>query len=516
MKEIKRYYSSKLYIAISLITLLLVVIQVKTTVQENIPAAIDIKKAGNLVSSFPSSILSEIEKSRTNTPISKENLISDFKENFLYEYDSNSISAAYIEFSPNENNYSFIDKKSAIADVEYLFSAIKYGYAGYKCFGGEKTFASAKQSIIEGIEAFKTGIPPNYLEELIYKNLSFIQDGHFAVGKKTLVKKYRMYMSEKYEIEKENDTFYLIENGEKKPILSVENIQPFNYVKPSIDKNGDIIYRFCFLAQADNAEIPIKVELSDGSIILNLSNISSDYKSSRAKNIYKYKEIRGIPVIKVNSFVPSEELRNFEEDAKNMRDKNLLVIDLRGNSGGNSSYSTNWIKNFTGCDYKETYVSSSLCTEMSREALLFSVKRLYGNEYYKEYEDELKKQYTPSLEYKNWSEVEYNPNEKIKNKIPIFILVDRYTASAGEGFVDALKDLDNTFVVGTNSSGTGNIGNASNYILPNSKIDVAFGSLLIINENLELTDGLGIKPDFWVNPKDAEKRVLQLIYKFVK
>lgn len=284
------------------------------------------------------------------------------------------------------------------------------------------------------------------------------------------------------------------------------------YRNASIDKNGNIVYRFCYLAQANNAEMPIKVELSDGSILLNLSNISADYKSSRTKDIYTYKEIHGIPVIKVNSFAPSEELNNFVEDAKNMRDKNLLVIDLRGNSGGNSSYSTNWIKNFTGCDYKETYVSSSLCTEISRDGLLSTVKRLYGNEYHKEYEEEMKKQYTPSSEYKYWSEVEYNPEEKIKNNIPIFILIDRYTASAGEMFADALKDLDNTFVVGTNSSGTGNIGNASSYILPNSKIDVTFGSLLTINEDLELTDGLGIKPDFWVNPKDSEKRVLQLIY----
>ncbi len=514
VKEIKRYHSSKLYILISLITLLLVIIQVKTMVQGNIPATIDIKKTGNIASSFPSEILSEIEKNRTYAPISKENLISRFKETFLYEYNSNTTPTSYIECSYDENNYSFIDKKSAIADVEYLFSSLEYGYAGYKCFGGEKSFAAAKQEIIKGIEVFKADMPSSYLEGLIYKNLSFIQDGHFAVGQKSLVKRYRMYMSEKFEIEKESNTFYLMENGEKKLIVSIENTEPLNYIKPSINKNGNIIYRLCFLAQTDNAEMPIKVELSDGSITVNLSNISDNYKANHMKSIYSLKEMHGIPVIKVSSFVPSNELQNFEEDAKKMRDRNLLIIDLRGNSGGSSSYSTNWIKNFTGYDYKETYVSSSLCTEISIDALLFSVKRLYGNEYYKEYEDKLKKQYTPSLEYKNWSKVEYNPTEKIKNKIPIFILVDRYTASAGESFVDALKDLDNTFVVGTNSSGTGDIGNAAHYILPNSKIEVTFGSLLIINEDLELTDGLGIKPDFWINPKDAEMRVLKLISNF--
>jgi len=51
----------------------------------------------------------------------------------------------------------------------------------------------------------------------------------------------------------------------------------------------------------------------------------------------------------------------------------MVIIDLRGNSGGSELYAFDWIKNFTNQQYKSPGFSSQLLTKNSKNAFLFSI-----------------------------------------------------------------------------------------------------------------------------------------------
>lgn len=478
---------------------------------------IDTKGSGNIKDNLPKEILSDIGKNRAIVKDTEEELISKFEKTFLYNYDVVPESVKYIDERSGENAGTagmpaFIDKQSAIADIEYLFDCLKYGYAGYKYFGGDEAFSKAKQNITDKINAFKTDIPAGFLEDTILESLGFIQDGHFSIGRNALIKDYNMFMSERYEIAKEGSIYYLIDNGNKKRIVSIDNEAPENCIKPSIDKNGYAIYRFCLLRQSRDKELAVQVNLENDSLKAILPNVTLSYERNKAAEVYSRKKYYNVPVIKLTSFIPSEELEAFEKDAKDLKDEDLLIIDLRGNSGGNSKYADNWLESFTGVKNEGIFISAALNTDLALKAFLHTVKNTYEEKYFLEIEKIVKDEYGSIPEkYKYWRIFDYSLAKRIRNEIPIFVLIDMKTASAAEIFINKLSYLENTYFIGTNSSGAGDIGNVAKYMLPRSGIEVSFGSLLIINPDLKMRDGLGFQPDFWVASKDMEERVIRFI-----
>lgn len=149
------------------------------------------------------------------------------------------------------------------------------------------------------------------MEQVICKNLDFIQDGHFSIGRSQICKDYNMYINEKY-------------------------------IRPSIDKGGNIVYRLCRLDQSNEDILSLDLKLKDGNknnnISIKLENTSKNYVYKRSNNSYEYEEIYNIP-----------------------------VIDLRGNFGGNEIYAFDWIKNFTNQEYKAPGFSSALLTKNSKD-----------------------------------------------------------------------------------------------------------------------------------------------------
>ncbi|MGH4139039.1 S41 family peptidase [Clostridium sp.] len=389
-------------------------------------------------------------------------------------------------------------------------------------FGGDEKFLKAKENILKEIKQLKEenfGIVINTLEQVICKKLEFIQDGHFSIGSCRPCKDYIMYTTEEYEVEKVDNSYFLKLQNNVKYIVTINNEHPEKYIKPSINENGNIIYRLCALEERNEDILPMNIKFKDGNneenISINLENTSRNYVHKGSSNSYTYEEIYNIPVIDLNSFVTSKELEEFAEDGKKVSKKDLVIIDLRGNSGGSEAYAFDWIKNFTKQEYKSPGFSSTLLTKNSKEALLYTGKKMTeSSEDYVKLEQQINDMYKKvksEPEYMGWSQVKHEESIHINNEKLIFVLMNKSTASAAESFVKTLRSCSNTFFIGTNTSGMSNVGNLGLYVLPNSKIDVFFGNTPFVDNDLKWRDGLGVLPDFWVDSKNAEYRLLRFI-----
>ena len=97
------------------------------------------------------------------------------------------------------------------------------------------------------------------------------------------------------------------------------------------------------------------------------------------------------------------------------------------------------------------------------------------------------------------------------NNTHIFILTDNNTASASEHLVAALKQVNNTTVIGMNTLGTMISGNSLLWQLPNTNVEMLVPTFFNYSPDLLEKEGVGIQPDIWVRPDRVEQRVIEFI-----
>lgn len=417
-----------------------------------------------------------------------------------------------------------LTKEEAISDVNFLFNALKYSYAGYIYFGGDEIWSNAKNKIIDSINSYEDKITLKDLEKILFNNLSFVQDGHFSINFNFPLQKSNFYYSEEFEIKEDKQGYYINLSNNKWYIKSINNDSNVkDYIKLSLNKNGELCNYIGILNKANyfgrikvvlssaNEEQIIYVKLTKSNGISHLDQITG----------YDYEEISGIPIFtmrrmyNVDSNDNSVEL--FAESANKAKNEDVIIIDIRGNIGGNDFGINEWFKNFTGKTPNKTSTLISL-TSLLNNTL---IKRAFGeNTTTKNTQDSISEstlsQRSNLLELANCNEnkwyiekLENKDDSLIKNNTKVFVLIDNHTASSGETFVRLLKNIENVIFVGTNTSGLG-ISDATNEcILPNSKITVIYGSNLRLYN--DFTEGIGFESDIWINSNDSLDRILKFI-----
>jgi C-terminal processing protease CtpA/Prc len=86
----------------------------------------------------------------------------------------------------------------------------------------------------------------------------------------------------------------------------------------------------------------------------------------------------------------------------------------------------------------------------------------------------------------------------IPSKTTLIVLTDSGVASAGEGFISYLRQVENVIFIGENTRGAIVFGDVGLHQLPNSKLPVDLGSTLNFPANLEIIEEKGFSPDLWV------------------
>jgi len=444
-------------------------------------------------------LVQAVEDNRTIEPLPRNEMEEKLTE-LLYPYQD------FEEVDPEKigtvhKDLYRISQNEMLDDIDFLFRVLKYGYAGYSLFGGDDRFGQSKGEMIKNVEQnarIDNGQPSLVLGEfldLVRDKLSFIQDGHFAVGGERFHNHHQMHLSHDLEFFKNEEGYYIREGTEKLFIERVNNSKPEEYLKLSLSDSGKLVFKLVVLSPEEKP-YPVTLEFKGNKsreLILNPAQTSEFLEVP-----FEHYEKEGIPVI-VNrrlSHRNEEQLNDFIASAKDLENKEVSILDLRGNPGGSDFFASEWIKSYTSREpgYAQGYIDLTTRTTQALQP---------GQQRFKP---------TP----KGWSEINYSTPKTISNDRYLLVLIDNRIGSSGESFVRMLKQVENVVLIGSNTAGVKTVGNVTSFSLPNSGIDIQLGTTLFLELDLDLIEGRGYKPDIWVEPQNALDLALKFIDNYLR
>ena len=144
-----------------------------------------------------------------------------------------------------------------------------------------------------------------------------------------------------------------------------------------------------------------------------------------------------------------------------------LIIDVRGNGGGNSN------------------IAKHLVSHLFNKKVLFSIAKYR----------------TSSKSFKLRTSFNYIEPIKPYLNVPIILLVDVACFSSNEYFIGGLKDNKRAYLIGETTGGGS--GNPKKFVIPykNSEFELFVSTWKYYRPNKILLEGKGIKPHLIVRPK---------------
>lgn len=164
-------------------------------------------------------------------PICHKEKLSGIKadaQSLLYDYgDFKDEIPVVFDVDNPDDEISFITKPQALEDLEYLFSLLKYGYAGYEYFGGDDAFIRARNNMTWSLFALiGDTIETNKFLDIIYRELQFIQDAHFTLGNYILCDYTKYYSSRKFTFHKNDSGFFTIIDNNPYYVTAIDGKDP--------------------------------------------------------------------------------------------------------------------------------------------------------------------------------------------------------------------------------------------------------------------------------------------------
>ena len=372
-----------------------------------------------------------------------------------------------------------ISAEQAAEDVTLAFQLLSYGYSGYEYFGGDEVFLPIRDEILGKLSSMDT-IKSSKLRDLLWDSLSpVIIDMHFFIKTSSLI-------PDNFQRDYAQHTYYV-------PDLYFDDPTGIDsqYVKHTIGPDGAITYCLATVcATSDN--LPDKLTIEGKEHSLKWKQAQSITRTQKNRDaVYSQTTVAAeqLPVLRNYILMGDQEkLDAFAATGASYLKAPQLVIDLRGNPGGYPVYAYTWLKNY------------SFITPESKR--MYADKR--SNLHYVNYDE-------PDTDSTGDWEISAIMDEVIWRKDQyLFVLIDNKTASAGEAFARLLSLGNHVVLVGCNTNGCSTFGSVYSYYLPNSGIDLYFGTSLSFHDILENTEGVGIFPDLWVNPTDSLDAVVRM------
>ena len=386
-------------------------------------------------------------------------------------------------FGPRENGGTGELNRAALReDVDLFFRALRAAYGGYDYFGGDEVFTPIQEELYAYLDRHETFVSADLRSQLTHLLRPVIRDGHFAIGNKPIIERESVSM------------FYV-------PDLYLQDTSGLDgaYVKPTIGPDGRLAYCFAALARSGK-ELPDKLGEYD------LAWVEAERYAGRDRMGYRRTQVEGIPALVSRTMTSGattasgRELEAFASAGAEYRGLPLLLVDIRGNGGGNSSYAGQWMEGFARQIPQLKIWGGTKCSPLF----------LYGlqhSELYAAVQDSIKNE---MLDYRGSWEIDQTDGIRGETDTLVFVLTDQGTCSAAEDFVAILRMTENVVFVGSNTQGSMMFGNVMPMTLPNTGLPVRFGASIHFWEGTGNTEGVGFLPDLWVNPVDAEDAVVRL------
>lgn len=373
--------------------------------------------------------------------------------------------------APHDSPSGGLTREELLEDVDAFFLLLKTTYGAYEYFGGDEVFLPLRDEVRAEVEEM-AGLYVWKLEKVLSAHLApVLTDGHFAIGDTRMRTEHARYM------------YYV-------PDLYFTDTTGLNMdcVKPTIGPDGAVTY--CFAAMShDGKDLPTSLGGND------LSWRQADRTPYDGVNAFEEKELGGTPVLvsrKMSASVyypeQAEQLERFAACGDEYTGK-TFIFDVRSNGGGSDIWVMDWFEGWAG---QPARPRRSFAHRFSQLGC-----RMIPDGYKSEYMG-------------NWSGFA-SEGGWTRNSGTVFALTDKGTASSGETAVEFLRSADNVVFVGGPTMGCSLVPNNLHFYLPNSGLELYFGTGLSFKETDENRDGIGYLPDLWVNPPDAQDAVLRLI-----
>lgn len=390
---------------------------------------------------------------------------------------------------------SDITGAEAFEDVETFFRLLQTTYGGYSYFGGDEVFRPIREELLDSLKETDK-ISAADLKELLYGALSdVIVDGHFMIGDYYFTKESEQFM------------YYV-------PELYFDELSGIDpeYVKPTIGPAGQLTYCFATLSN-DGSGLPASAEISGKQYSLDWKKAEvyspgkDGVKTADNMPAYRKTSVSGLPVLESRILYAKEGEEEIQQQLEQMagaggeyRDLAVLIVDLRNNGGGDSYYGKSWIEGFTGGQPQSKVAYFEKCSELY-------LKTLAVNPAYANVDTAWKDTYFRKKGKWIWGSQD---GALLNNDTVVFLLSDKGTGSSGEDFVRDLSTVNHVIRVGTNTAGVLQFGNVCEFFLPHSGLFLRMGSKMSFYGGLEMSEGIGVLPDLWVNGPDALDAVVRM------
>lgn len=410
--------------------------------------------------------------------------------------------------------------KDAEKEVNWLFRLLRTEYGLYSWFGGDAVFESARKEILTELESRKSLTMEEYVA-LLADKMSFIEDTHFMIGRHNFQPQLQLYGNDTRSFYRDNTAFYADE-AMTKQIESINGFSPETLLKRAIGQDGELTYYLYKMAPSEEKQEAV-VRYADGTAeTLSLLPAASFESLKASDENLTYSVDSGIPFITIQTMFfgnddasgwanlhNEDEKQQFIETAEKIRAYPAAIYDVTHNPGGNGDLPYDWFRAFTGQELKPNYSTLRIrAHDVWRDYAIGGPEGLA-------YEDQLftSMGLTISGDYY----VQYPEKQFVSNSGPIlFLLTSPGTASAAEGFTDALHNLENAVTIGSNTGGV--LTNNANYgmLLPYSSLAFQFGTCLYSWDAAYFREGVGMAPDLYLTGENLSGRLARFIARYVE
>ena len=368
----------------------------------------------------------------------------------------------------------YISHVAAIADIEHLFSILWGLYIAYEYFGGDEAFLPIKDDILQQLDLFDV-IHPIELGQIISDSLAYvITDRHFSLY---------WYDDDTYGwwfptspvsfVENSRAVFDRVETGYRNRnnnlyVINIVGHDLCEVFRLSIDENGHFFYSPILMLELVVDYYKIIIEYEDGSsepIFLKENRLPFHIHD----DVTGMWNEEGTPIVYLARmpYDGEPDARRFLSYGEMLNKEPISILDLRNNPGGHPTLPARWLQRLVDeiVPSNAIKLSHNNISTVTREAFRTSV----------------------------------TPGWMVERDKILIVLVDRYSASASEAFVDHVLNLQNTLIIGQNTSGTLLTGNIATSQLPNSGIFIRVPRVMYILPDNVFEEAVGFAPDIWVH-----------------
>lgn len=354
-------------------------------------------------------------------------------------------------------------------------------------------------------------------ESSLREHLSFVKDAHFVINQETNYPLLQGYLSEQAF---RKDSLGFTETLSGKRVRSIDGREDFaDAMVLSVTSEGDINYRYCIMARTEEKPESSELIYEDGTI--QTTSLFSSHEAAgqpqEHDEIVSFSRVDNIPIISVAAMgFPHAnddwEANKFLELARELQDEPVLIIDLRRNGGGNGFLPQMWYEVYTGA-----YLTSN-----HYNLFRLDLYHVFGME--RSAPDPESFYYVPAhvAEYyakpqtidESWELENAEPRQVVENDRLLIVLTSKGTASAADNFTDITFNVENSLVIGSNTTGMFTSAAAIGAKMPNSGMVGQMGFNLSVFDENHFQEGSGLMPDLWASG-DALEAALKLAGQFI-